>query len=168
MLCLGDILISVYSGFIESNNSDSNVTIFHKSLFAFTYTYITIGNSLSCNSPLTKPCLGEKDSRYNPNASNSLIEQNPIWEKYTGYWGPTQTNAQLSDGPPRQPALYNITSGEGWLYKSDVFKGFRLTKVDGSRYTVQGIYIYELAPDSFVTKGMCTCVISHLLCEFHY
>jgi len=116
----------------------------------------TMGNSLSCNSPLTKSCLGEKDSRYDPNSSNDLIEQNPIWEKYAGYWGPTQNNINLSDGPPRQPALHNITSGEGWPYKSDVFKGFRLIKVDGSRYTVQGIYIYEPAPDSFCNQSVPT------------
>lgn len=122
----------------------------HFSLYS--YTYITMGNSLSCNSPLTKSCLGEKDSCYNPNVSNNLIEQNPIWEKYAGYWGPTQTNAQLLDGPPCQPALHNITSGEGLPYKSDVFKGFRLIKVDGSRYTVQGIYIYKPPPESFCNQ----------------
>jgi len=113
-----------------------------------------MGNSLSCNSPLTKPCLGEKDPRYNPNVSNNLIEQNPIWGQYAGYWGPTQTNAQLSDGSPRLPALHNITSGEGWPYKSDAFKGFRLIKIDGSRYTVQGVYVYEPAPDYFCDQSV--------------
>jgi hypothetical protein len=43
-------------------------------------------SAFSCGGTLTKPCLGEKDKRYDPKASNALKDQAPVWNILEGFF----------------------------------------------------------------------------------
>jgi hypothetical protein len=100
----------------------------------------------------------DTDVRYNPDASDNLINQSPIWTTYDGYWGPYTftyiTDTNIGGGTFRQPELYNVTSGSGWPYKRDVFSGYSRIIVAGSRLSLQGWVFYPPAPADFCAKDV--------------
>ena len=108
-----------------------------------------MGNSLSCGTSLTKPCLGLTDIRYDPSVSNNLMDQEPIWAKYAGLWGPMKYTYSIADGPARPPTFYDPVSKTGWPYKSDVFVGFRSVTIEGTRFKSKGVFFYEPASAEF-------------------
>ena len=98
----------------------------------------------------------DTDIRYDPHASDNLIDQSPIWGSYQGFWGPINfsyiSNTNDEGGTFRQPALYNLTSKVGWPYKRDVFRGFLQVIVDGSRFTFRSFVFYPPAPLDFCAQ----------------
>ena len=116
-----------------------------------------MGNSLGCNSSLTKVCLGVTDLRYDPSVSNLLIDQDSLWTKYTGLWGlSSHTYTFVADGEPplpRPPTFYDPTKGGGWPYRRDAFTSFRAVSIEGTRFKSQGFFFYEPAPAEFCNQA---------------
>lgn len=104
---------------------------------------------LSCKSPLTKPCFGLTDPRYNPDISNNLIDQDDIWTAFSGYWGPEERSYADVGGSPRVPSFYNPETRSGWPYRSDEMTVFRSITIDGTRYRQKAFYFYGPAPAEF-------------------
>lgn len=98
----------------------------------------------------------ETDVRYDPDSSDNLKYQNPIWASYAGSFSASNFTyiADTNDkgGIFRQPELYNLTSGSGWPYQRDVFIGYRMTTIDGSRFRSAGILVYPPAPAEFCSQ----------------
>jgi hypothetical protein len=116
-----------------------------------------MGNSLWKERP------SDTDVRYDPDASDNLVDQAPIWAYYDGAYSSVNFTyiADTSDsgGTFRQPELYNLTSGSGWPYERGVFVGARMVTItNGSRVRNVDVYIYPPAPQNFcaqdVAEGM--------------
>ncbi len=104
---------------------------------------------------LTKQCLGLSDKRYDPNASNDLIDQDVLWKQYAGFWGPfaERRNVVLSDNnTPRQPSFYNPTQKVGWPYQSDAFTSYRRVTIVGTRFKKENFYFYKPASEEFCSQ----------------
>ena len=97
-------------------------------------------SALKCNKKYSTSCLGEIDKRYDKSASNSLVDQDPIWEQMSGLW---VIDAQYEDenGQPDVPD-FNMP------YKQRT-RGFRNLTVEGSRYYLLTIELFPPAPPSF-------------------
>ena len=111
----------------------------------------TMGN---CSSMLTKQCLGLSVPRYDPNASNDLIDQDALWKQYAGFWGPftERRNTLSDDNAPRQPSFYNPMQKVGWPYQSDVFTSYRRVTFLGTRYKSEKFYFYKPASEEFCSQ----------------
>ena len=65
---------------------------------------------LDCSSPLMKDCLGSTDIRYNPDVSNSLADQDELWESASGLWiNPTIANLDMNGNPLQPNAMLPYT-----------------------------------------------------------
>ncbi|KAL7528881.1 hypothetical protein ACHAWF_002750 [Thalassiosira exigua] len=62
------------------------------------------------------------------------------------------SDPNVEGGTPREPELYNLTSGAGWPYTRNVFTGYRRVTVEGSRYRTQTILFYPPAPAEFCAR----------------
>jgi len=122
---------------------------------------------------LTKQCLGLSDPRYDPNASNDLIDQDVLWRQYAGFWGPftERRNTLSDDNAPRQPSFYNPMQKVGWPYQSDVFTSFRRVTFLGTRYKSEKFYFYKPASEEFCSRtppdGMRNTVDPNQVCGEH-
>ena len=109
-----------------------------------------MGNSLYRASP------SDTDIRYDPTASDNLIDQSPIWASYANSFGAVNytyiADTNEDGGTFRQPELYNVTSGSGWPYERGVFVGFRMIGIDGSRLRDVQVYVYPPASEEFCGK----------------
>ena len=100
---------------------------------------------------LYKPLPSDTDIRYDPTASDNLIDQSPTWSSYANSYSAVNftyiadTN-DITGGTFRQPQLFNLTSGSGWPYERGVFVGFRHIEITGSRLRDIMIYVYPPAP----------------------
>eukprot|EP00984_Skeletonema_dohrnii_P028947 scaffold19217_cov103-Skeletonema_dohrnii-CCMP3373.AAC.1 len=108
----------------------------------------------NCSSMLTKQCLGLSDPRYDPNASNDLIDQDGLWKQYAGFWGPfaERRNTLSEDNAPRKPSFYNPVEKVGWPYTSDVFTSYRVVTIEGTRFKSSKFYFYKPAPEDFCSQ----------------
>jgi hypothetical protein len=122
-----------------------------------------MGNSLWRERP------SDTDVRYDPDASDNLVDQAPIWAYYDESYSAVNftyiTDTNDEGGTFRQPDFYNLTSGSGWPYERGVFGGFRMMIIDGSRLRDVMIYFYPPAPVDFceqdVPAGMANVVGSN-------
>jgi len=105
---------------------------------------------------LYKESPSSTDVRYDPDASDNLIDQSPIWNDYAPRYSALNYTyiADTNDegGTFRQPELFNLTSGRGWPYERGVFVGSRMTTIDGSRIRAVGILVYPPASAEFCAQ----------------
>ncbi|EJK74747.1 hypothetical protein THAOC_03558, partial [Thalassiosira oceanica] len=107
-----------------------------------------------CGTPLYGPCLGVFDPRYNDSVSNNLVDQDPFWEDYTGYWIGTNENF-APDGTPRPPSFYDTRTKQGIPYATDVpFLTFANRSVDGTRYYHHIAIVYNPANEEFCNQKL--------------
>lgn len=119
---------------------------------------------------LWKEQPSDTDIRYDPTASDNLLDQSPIWSSYANSFSSVNftfivdTN-DASGGTFRPPELYNLTSGAGWPYERGVFVGFRMVEITESRLRDVQVYVYPPAPLEFcatnVPEGMTNVVGSN-------
>lgn len=65
--------------------------------------------ALQCGQPLTTPCLGATDIRYNAEASNDAIDQAEVWKKFGGYFvGTGKVQIRFDDADDLSSA-YDLT-----------------------------------------------------------
>jgi hypothetical protein len=73
-------------------------------LAIFLFLLPTAAAAFSCGGKLTKPCLGEKDIRYDKKASNAFLDQAPVYRIAQGCYSCSQylydamTGLPLEDG----------------------------------------------------------------------
>jgi hypothetical protein len=86
-------------------------------------------SAFSCGGTLTEPCLGEKDSRYDKEASNALTDQARIYAITQGYFNCTTnfydaaTGLPLLDGTPL--GLPGLNVFPHYLFLNNSFSGSR-------------------------------------------
>lgn len=122
-----------------------------------------MGNSLYKERP------SATDVRYDPDASDNLIDQSPLWDDYADSYNAVNftyiEDTNDEGGTFRPPELFDLASGSGWPYQRGVFVGFRMTAIDGSRIRDIGILVYPPAPAEFcaqeVPAGMANVVGSN-------
>jgi len=67
--------------------------------------------AIKCGRPLTTACLGDTDIRYDPDSSNSAIDQDPVWRRMQGLFrGEGQVRFEINFGPvPATPSDNIVT-----------------------------------------------------------
>jgi hypothetical protein len=94
--------------------------------------------AISCGGPLTEPCLGEKDKRYDKKASNALKDQAPVFKIFEGFFFCTQL---YYDGVTGLPVIgVDPTGGDSSFFPSYFFMNQTHA---GSRSYVHRINLYE-------------------------
>jgi len=64
-----------------------------------------------CGRPLTTACLGDTDKRYDPDSSNDLLDQAPVWSKFGGYYrGVGSFTHNLPDSQTNYPVIVYANS----------------------------------------------------------
>ena len=112
------------------------------------------GEAGKCGTPLFDPCSLSFDPRYDDSLSNNLVDQDPFWDYYTGYWIGTNENF-APDGSPRPPSLYNTKTKQGIPYSTDVpFLTFANRSVDGTRYYHHVAIVYDPANEEFCDQQL--------------
>jgi hypothetical protein len=94
--------------------------------------------AISCGGPLTEPCLGEKDKRYDKKASNAIKDQAPVYRIFEGFFFCTQF---FYDGATGLPYIgVDPTGGDSSFFPAYYFMNQTLV---GSRWYVHRINMYE-------------------------
>jgi hypothetical protein len=85
--------------------------------------YLESSVAFKCGGTLTTDCLGDTDTRYDPDVSNALVDQAEIWKKTAGYFVETGTieieipgTQQLT--PPLEVFSFQNISVVGSRFKS--------------------------------------------------
>jgi hypothetical protein len=108
-------------------------------------------DALKCGGPLTSPCLGETDKRYDPNIPSSIIEQDPTWKQYEGFWKISVKNYD-TDGTPAKPKPHIPGVNQDLPYTVSEGVSFFNHTIIGSRIWICGYYLYGPAPESFCNQ----------------
>lgn len=89
----------------------------------------------NCGSALTKPCLSESDKRYDANYPKTIVEQDPRWEKFAGYFKEDINNYDPVNGGGASPGPYIPDNGltDASPFGQDKFVGFTNVTLVGSR-----------------------------------
>lgn len=100
---------------------------------------------LDCSSPLMKDCLGSTDIRYNPDVSNSLADQDELWESASGLWiNPTIANLDMNGNPLQPNAMLP--------YTQSTYVTFLNRTIVGSRAYLHLISVYMPAVAEFCAQ----------------
>jgi len=105
-------------------------------------------SALTCGTRLARPCLAETDKRYDKSASNSLVDQDPLWGTAGGLWvrGISRVDG---DGRPIEPDFNDGSPASVRRPYGQGLRSFQNITVDGSRYYSHSIVFYPPAPQSF-------------------
>lgn len=102
-----------------------------------------------CGDFFYNACSNSKsDPRYDPDASNNLNDQDPIYKKLEGFWIGEYVFYDGS-GDVMPPSLYDETYGFGWPYDYSSYRGAINITVDGSRYMQHNYFFYPPASVEF-------------------
>jgi len=109
-----------------------------------------IGGALECGGPISTPCLGDSDIRYDSNYLVDLIAQDPLWDAFEGYWKITSFITVDNEGNRIVPLVRDPDTfgrgpyGERIAFYNHTFNGSRF---EGNRY-----YLHAPAPQEFCDR----------------
>lgn len=119
-------------------------------LVALAFLFIPSG-AVRCGKWFSNACLGETDVRYDPDYTNTIKDQNPIWAKQEGFWIGTSIQYDGS-GNIAQPQFVNPMQIRGDVspYSSPEFY-LNLTIV-GSRLYSHNYLVLRPPPQDFCNQ----------------
>lgn len=116
---------------------------------------ISKANALKCGTPLTTDCVKDSDIRYDPDYTNDLLKQAPVWEKRTGFERLVDTTRD-GNGTGFYAVPYDETTGmygTGPLTNLVGALSFENYTIIGSR-TYKHIYVFTApVPQEFCQGG---------------
>jgi len=111
--------------------------------------------ALQCGSRLANPCISSWDKRYDSEASNNLVDQNPLWQQASGLRVLTFHSLD-SSGNPAAPRTYNPNDAGSFMlpYQQSPRLFFWNFTVDGSRFYDHRIGFWPKAPQEFCDSAV--------------
>jgi len=110
--------------------------------------------AVKCGKWYSTECKAKTDIRYDADYTNNIIEQDPIWSHYVGYWK-RKILAFDANFDPVQPQVFNPVDTRkvrGIPYQRDVFETLQMFTIDGSRFTETNFNVYGPAPEWFCNQ----------------
>ena len=113
-------------------------------------------DAVDCGRWYSNPCLAEKDARYDPNASDNIVDQGPVWEHLQGFWK-YQVNAYGPGGQPHEPSATNpnqpfLVGGFPYSYFPAI--GFLNVTIVGPRLYQHRYLVFPPAPQEFCDETL--------------
>ena len=110
-----------------------------------------VTDAVSCGRWYSNPCLAENDARYDPNASDNIVDHGAVWEHLQGFWK-YEVNAYGPGGQPQEPSAANpnqpfLVGGFPYSYFPSV--GFLNVTILGSRMYQHRYLVFPPAPQEF-------------------
>ena len=113
-------------------------------------------DAVDCGRWYSNPCLGDDDVRYDPHASDNIVDQGPVWRNLSGYWkykvyafDPTGRPQEPSASNPNQPFFVG-----GFPYSYSPAYGFLNMTIVGSRIYQHRYLIFQPADTSFCNEEL--------------
>lgn len=104
----------------------------------------------NCGSILTKPCLSESDNRYDANYPQTIIGQDPRWEKLSGFFKVNVTSFDPDTGYTQPgPYIQGVPQTLDRPFRQDRFIVFYNHTVKGSRLIGNRYYFKSPADAGF-------------------
>jgi len=101
-----------------------------------------IADAIKCGRPFTSACLGDTDKRYDPDASNSAVDQAVVWSKFNGYFrGEGVSYVNILD-----PLVAPIPTTSDPNVGSLPYVDYANYSIIGSRQIISSITISPIAP----------------------
>lgn len=116
----------------------------------------SITDAVSCGRWYSNPCLAENDARYDPNASDNIIDQGAVWDHLQGFWK-YEVNAYGPGGQPQEPSATNpnqpfLVGGFPYSYFPAV--GFLNVTIVGTRLYQHRYLVFPPAPQEFCDETL--------------
>lgn len=112
--------------------------------------------SVDCGNWYSNSCRRDEDLRYDPNASDSIVEQAPVWGYFQGFWK-YEVNGYGPGGEPLGPSLANPAQPflvGGFPYSYFPAFGFLNVTIIGSRMYQHRYHIHSPASQEFCDQTL--------------
>lgn len=105
----------------------------------------------NCGSTITKPCLSESDNRYDVNYPQTIVGQDPRWEKLSGFFKVNVTSFDPVNGGAAKagPYIPEVFQTHDRPFRQDRIIGFYNHTVAGSRLIANRWYFKPPADAEF-------------------
>lgn len=111
-------------------------------------------SAVQCGQWYSTDCLADTDIRYDKDASDAFFDQNPIWEKFNGFWNFTELTYDVF-GAPSSAGLFDLELGfwgPGLPYNLFPSTGYVNVTITGSRFAQHNLWIYQPASEEFCSQ----------------